>query len=100
MPPILIALLYILIGYYFWWLFLLMLPVAFVVFTVWLAGRISIPLISGYIARRKEGESSKNSLKKGLNISQKVSRLFVVVRKLLYFSNSPCELERRIYMTH
>jgi len=66
MPPILTALLYILIGYYFWWLFLLMLPVAFVVFIVWLAGRISIPLISGYIARRKERRKLRKLLEERL----------------------------------
>jgi len=62
MPPILIALLYIFIGYYLWWLFLLLLPVGFVVFIVWLAGRIFIPLISGYIARKKERRKLKKLL--------------------------------------
>jgi hypothetical protein len=66
MPPILIALLYILIGYYFWWLFLLLLPIAFLVFIVWLAGRISIPLISGYLARRKERRKLRKILEERL----------------------------------
>jgi len=60
MPPILIAVLYILIAYYLWWLFLLLLPIGFVVFIVWLAGRIFIPPISVYLARCKE----KRKLKK------------------------------------
>jgi len=66
MPTVLIALLYILIGYYFWWLFLLLLPIAFVLFIVWLAGRISIPLISGYIARRKERRKLRKLLEERL----------------------------------
>jgi uncharacterized SAM-binding protein YcdF (DUF218 family) len=66
MPTVLIALLYILIGYYFWWLFLLLLPVAFVGFIVWLAGRISIPLVSGYIVRFKERRKLKKLLEERL----------------------------------
>jgi len=66
MPPILIALLYIFIAYYLWWLFLLLLPVAFVVFIVWLAGRIFIPLISGYLARWKERRKLRKLLEERL----------------------------------
>jgi len=66
MPPILIALLYILIGYYFWWLFLLLLPIGFLVFIVWLAGRIFILLISGYIARWKERRKLRKLLEERL----------------------------------
>jgi len=66
MPTVLIALLYILIGYYFWWLFLLLLPIAFVVFIVWLAGRIFIPLISLYLARWKERRKLRKLLEERL----------------------------------
>jgi lauroyl/myristoyl acyltransferase len=66
MPPILIAVLYILIAYYFWWLFLLLLPIGFLVFIVWLAGRIFVPLISGYIARKKERRKLKKFLEERL----------------------------------
>ena len=66
MPTVLIALLYILIGYYFWWLFLLLLPIAFVLFIVWLVGRISIPFISVYLARFKERRKLKKLLEERL----------------------------------
>jgi uncharacterized SAM-binding protein YcdF (DUF218 family) len=66
MPPILIALLYILIGYYFWWLFLLLLPIGFVLFIVWLVGRIFIPFISFYLARWKERRKLKKLLEERL----------------------------------
>jgi len=66
MPTVLIALLYILIGYYFWWLFLLLLPIAFVLFIVWLVGRISIPFISVYLARWKERRKLKKLLEERL----------------------------------
>jgi lauroyl/myristoyl acyltransferase len=66
MPTVLIALLYILIGYYFWWLFLLLLPICFVLFIVWLVGRISIPFISGYIARKKERRKLRKLLEERL----------------------------------
>jgi uncharacterized SAM-binding protein YcdF (DUF218 family) len=65
-PTVLIALLYILIGYYFWWLFLLLLPIAFVLFIVWLVGRISIPFISVYLARFKERRKLKKLLEERL----------------------------------
>jgi uncharacterized SAM-binding protein YcdF (DUF218 family) len=65
-PTVLIALLYILIGYYFWWLFLLLLPIAFVLFIAWLVGRISIPLVSGYIVRFKERRKLKKLLEERL----------------------------------
>jgi len=66
MPTVLIALLYILIGYYFWWLFLLLLPISFVLFIFWLAGRISIPLISAYLARSKERRKRRKLLEERL----------------------------------
>jgi hypothetical protein len=66
MPPILIALLYILIGYYFWWLFLLLLPIGFVLFIVWPVGRISIPFISFYLARWKKRRKLKKLLEERL----------------------------------
>jgi len=66
MPPILIALFYILVGYYFWWLFLLLLPIGFVVFILWLAVRIFTPLISGFFARRKERRKLKKLLEERL----------------------------------
>jgi len=66
MPTVLIALLYILIGYYFWWLFLLLLPIAFVLFIVWLVGRIFIPLISLYLARWKERRKLRKLLEERL----------------------------------
>jgi len=69
-----------------------------VVFIVWLAGRIFIPPISVYLVRCKERRKLKKLLEERLSIFQKVSRLFVVLRKIIYSSNSPCELKRRIYI--